>query len=297
MLAKVIAFSGSRPDAARALSSALERSQIHGITTNRDLLVRILRHPEFLSGETDTGFLERHDPAQLGAPLAGPEAELMHAAAAALAAQAERRSTAKVLFRVPSGWRNNPSQPQRESFVGTRGTIDVAYRFDRTNRCTELTSEFAGDAAGGDPGAASVSGPGTGPPTEPVSPEVVSAEPGRVALALQGLTSVYSVSTVGLQVFVDGPDGSSTLTRVERFPLPTAQLHPGSLIAPLPGTIVRVDVSPGDRVGAGDSLVAIEAMKMEHDVRAGHGGVVTEVAVKPGDQVESGRLLVVVEED
>ena len=84
---------------------------------------------------------------------------------------------------------------------------------------------------------------------------------------------------------------------MERFTLPGSQLDPGSLVAPLPGTVVRVEVAVGDHVAAGDILVAIEAMKMEHEVRASHGGVVVEVAVAAGDQVESGRLLVVVEEE
>jgi propionyl-CoA carboxylase alpha chain len=82
---------------------------------------------------------------------------------------------------------------------------------------------------------------------------------------------------------------------VDRFPLPGSQLDPGSLVAPLPGTVVRVNVAKGDTVSSGDVLVAIEAMKMEHEIRAGHEGVVAEVAVGAGDQVEAGRLLVVID--
>jgi propionyl-CoA carboxylase alpha chain len=96
-------------------------------------------------------------------------------------------------------------------------------------------------------------------------------------------------------MYVDGPDGSSVLTRVDRFPLPGSQLDPGSLVAPLPGTVVRVHVAKGDTVSSGDVLVVIEAMKMEHEIRAGHEGVVAEVAVGAGDQVEAGRLLVVID--
>ncbi len=68
MLAKVIAYAPTRVEAARALAGVLERARVHGVTTNRDLLVRILGHPEFLAGDFDTGFLVRHDPAVLGAP-------------------------------------------------------------------------------------------------------------------------------------------------------------------------------------------------------------------------------------
>jgi propionyl-CoA carboxylase alpha chain len=99
---------------------------------------------------------------------------------------------------------------------------------------------------------------------------------------------------VGSTVYVDGPDGSSMFEEAERFPLPGASLSAGSLVAPLPGTVVRVTVGVGDTVGTGDVLVAIEAMKMEHEVRAQGAGTVTEVHVAAGDQVDAGRLLVVV---
>jgi propionyl-CoA carboxylase alpha chain len=127
--------------------------------------------------------------------------------------------------------------------------------------------------------------------------EVIKAEPTKVVLSWKGITRAYGVDSVHDEFYVDGPDGSTTLTRVERFTLPGSQLLPGSLVAPLPGTVVRVGVSAGDTVAAGDALIAIEAMKMEHEVRAGKDGTVAEVAVVVGDQVESGRLLVVVKEN
>jgi propionyl-CoA carboxylase alpha chain len=274
MLAKVIAYAPTRSEATRTLASALAGSQLHGITTNRDLLVRILRHPEFVAGDIDTDFLVRHDPAVLGAPIASDEAVHRHAVAAALASQAARRSDAKVLGGIPSGWRNNFSEPQHTSFVRNDVPIEVAYRFDRTGRRVDLSS-----------------------PPDMTGLEVLSAEPTRVVLSSGGVTRTYSVNQVGPNHYVDGPDGSSDLTQVERFKLPESQLDPGSLVATLPGTIVRVEVAVGDHVAAGDILVAIEAMKMEHEVRASHGGVVISVAVAPGDQVDSGRLLVVVEEE
>ena len=123
----------------------------------------------------------------------------------------------------------------------------------------------------------------------------MSAEATRVVLCSGSVAREYGVHQVGSQTYVDGPDGSSALTRVARFTLPGTQLDPGSLVAPLPGTVVRVHVKAGDRVVAGDTLVAIEAMKMEHEIRAGHGGVISEVAVGAGDQVEAGRLLVVID--
>src|SRR5205814_1465487 len=97
MLAKVIAHGRTRADAARRLARALGLAEIHGVTTNRDLLTAILREPEFLAGGTDTGYLTRHEPAALAAAAApGANAARVHALAAALARQAGNRAGAPV---------------------------------------------------------------------------------------------------------------------------------------------------------------------------------------------------------
>ena len=274
MLAKVIAHADTREEAARRLAGALEGAELHGPTTNRDLLVRILRHPEFLDGAIDTGFLERHRPEDLGAPRADDVAERLHAVAAALATQAARRRDAGVLAAMPSGWRNNPAGVQQTAFTGRQGRIEVGYRFDRAGRCAAVSLD--GEPQGG--------------------LTVRSCSPERVVLGVGGVERPYRVQLVGPLCFVDGVDGSSTLEAEERFPLPGSQLAAGSLVAPLPGTVVKVHVGTGDAVEAGDTLVAIEAMKMEHEVHAAVAGTVAEVHVAAGDQVEAGRLLVVVDE-
>jgi propionyl-CoA carboxylase alpha chain len=275
LLAKVIAHAPTREEAARRLAGALDRAQIHGVTTNRDLLVRILRHDEFLAGDIDTGFLVRHDPTLLGAPKATPESERLHAVASALAAQSDRRQRAPVLAGLPSGWRNNPSQLQSAVYRGRAGPIEVGYRFDRSGRCLTVAVD--------------------GTPRPDV--EVRSAGATGVVLSVSGVDRHYAVHRVGPDTWVDGPDGASALTEVPRFPVPGSQLAAGALVAPLPGTVVKVAVAPGDGVQAGDSLVAIEAMKMEHEVRAPSAGTVTEVHVVAGEQVEAGRVLVVITAD
>jgi acetyl/propionyl-CoA carboxylase alpha subunit len=275
MLAKVIAHGPTRVEAARTLAGVLDRAQIHGVTTNRDLLVRILRHPEFLSADIDTGFLVRHDPAVLGAPKATPEVERLHAVAAALAAQADRRRHAPVLEGLPSGWRNNPSQLQTCTFAGRSDEIDVGYRFDRTGRCAEVAIDGAART----------------------DIDVTACTADTAVLSVDGVIRHYRIHRVGTTTWVDGPDGSSTLEEVPRFAVPGSQLAAGALVAPLPGTVVKVTVAPGDPVLVGDTLIAIEAMKMEHEVKATASGTVTEVHVVAGEQVESGRLLVVIAPD
>src|SRR5947209_13634386 len=104
MLAKVIAHAATRSEAAAVLASALARARIHGTTTNRDLLVAILREEEFLAGGTDTAYLERHDPATLGASPVTASDQIAHAVAAAFAVQAVGRASAPGLGALPSGW-------------------------------------------------------------------------------------------------------------------------------------------------------------------------------------------------
>ncbi|MGH3183577.1 MAG: biotin/lipoyl-containing protein, partial [Streptosporangiaceae bacterium] len=124
---------------------------------------------------------------------------------------------------------------------------------------------------------------------------VDACTPDAVVLGVGGVRQRYEVDRCGPVTFVDGSDGASVLNEVERFPVPGAELAAGALVAPLPGTVVKVAVAAGDPVTAGDTLVDIEAMKMEHEVRAPVDGTVTEVHVTAGEQVEAGRLLVVID--
>ena len=269
MLAKVIAWAPTREEAARRLASHLAAATVHGIVSNRELLVRVLRHPEFLAGHTDTGFLDRFDAAALAAPLVGDSARSRHALVAALADQAARRASATVQPLVPSGWRNVGRAPQYARYRDPNGDIDVAYRVDGAG----VTAEVDGTAL-----VATVMFS---------SADVVDAE-------IDGVRRRFSVHRAGPSVLVAGSDGSSTFTEVERFPLPGSAAAPGSLLAPMPGLIVRVAVSAGAHVAAGETLVILEAMKMEHAVRAPHGGTVTDVHVAPGQQVDAGTVLAVV---
>jgi acetyl/propionyl-CoA carboxylase alpha subunit len=273
MLAKVIVHSTVREEAAATLSDALARARIHGVTTNRNLLVRTLRHPEFLAGATDTGFLERHGVAELATPLVDDAAVGRHALAAALTGEAGRRARAVAQTTIPSGYRNNPFAPQRSSYDADGRSLEVGYRFDRSGRQLDLV-ELDG---------------------VPLDVDGCTVTPDAASITVDGVTRHYRVDRVGSTIYVDGPDGSSTLTGHVRFPLASEQVAPGSALAPMPGGVVRVAVAAGDTVEAGQLLVVLEAMKMEHAVHASAAGVVTEVDVTEGDQVETGRTLVVVE--
>ena len=272
MLAKVIAHGRTRTDAARRLARALQTAEIHGVTTNRDLLVSILRDPEFLSGATDTGYLTRHQPAALIRSGARERATADHALVAALARQAVNRAHAPVLGTLPSGWRNVFSAPQRISYTTAAGQqYDVAYRVL----------------------GASVQASVNDAPTSQA--HVHEAGPDRVDLELDGTRRVYRVHRVGADTYVDGSDGSSALTEVPRFGDPERLVPAGSLVAPMPGLIRRVLVEAGTTVTAGQPLLILEAMKMEQTVAAPAAGLVAELRAKAGEQVAAGQVLAVIE--
>jgi propionyl-CoA carboxylase alpha chain len=270
MLAKVIAHGRTRADAARRLARALRTAQIHGLTTNRDLLVAILREPGFLAGATDTGYLTRHDPATLAASGAA-SSTARHALVAALARQVVNRAAAPVLGTLPSGWRNVVSAPQRVNYTAAGEQYDVAYR-------------VLGDTV-----QASVNGVPLGQTLRH------TASPDRVDLEIDGIRRVYRVHRVGPDTYVDASDGSSALTEVPRFGDPEKLAPAGSLLAPMPGLVRRVLVEVGAVVTAGQPLLVLEAMKMEQTVAAPAAGVVAELRAKAGEQVAAGQILAVVE--
>jgi propionyl-CoA carboxylase alpha chain len=269
MLAKVISVASSRDVAARALAATLTRAKIDGVTTNRDLLVTILGHPAFLSGDTDTAFFERHGLAELSMPLATEDTVRLAALAAALADATANRANARVLGRLPSGWRNVVAAPQRRRFRVGETEHEVTYRLGR-------------DGSVGQDGV-----------------RLVEATPTEVVLDVDGLLRRFDIERHQGVSYVNSPLGSVALAEVPRFADPAAQVAAGSLLAPMPGTVVRIAVAQGDRVVAGQPLLWLEAMKMQHQINAPADGVVTELGVGTGDQVEVGRVLAVVnaEED
>jgi acetyl/propionyl-CoA carboxylase alpha subunit len=275
MLAKVIGSGPTRDDARRVLASGLSRARLHGVLTNRDLLVAILREPEFGAGAIDTGYLTRHPPEELSPPAAVPPE---HVLAVALAGQARRRQEASVLSAMPSGWRNNPSAPQRASYTAGDQAIEVSYQFTRDG----LTAEVDGAAF---------------PAVRLLA--VADAPRGgyHVDLEIAGVRRVVGVQAAGGAWYVDSALGHSVLTEVDRFPDPSAAAQAGSLLAPMPGTVLRVEVSVGDHVAAGAVILAIEAMKMEHAIRAPAAGVVSGLPVAVGAQVDSGSVLAVLDDE
>ncbi|MBC7375707.1 MAG: ATP-grasp domain-containing protein, partial [Frankiales bacterium] len=214
LLAKVIAYADTRELASARLAGALAAAHLHGVTTNRDLLVAVLRSPAWLAGEVDTSFLQQHDPAELGRSRVVGFGLRCHAAAAALAGAASRRTGARALADLPPGWRNLRSALETTSYAVDGRDVHVGYG--------GAVLEVDGVALQG--------------------LRVWTATPALVDLEVAGLRRRYDVHLEAATAYVDSALGFSVLVQTERLPLAGSGLAGGPLTAPLPRVGRRLDV-------------------------------------------------------
>jgi biotin carboxyl carrier protein len=192
----------------------------------------------------------------------------LSAIAAALADAARNRSTATVFGSIPSGWRNLASGYLVKTYLDDGGTEHrIEYRFSRTGLML--------------PGDESV--------------RLVSATADEVVLAHDEVDHSFSVARYDQDVYVDSPRGPVHLVALPRFPEPGSAVEKGSLVAPMPGNVIRLGAAVGDTVTTGQPLIWLEAMKMEHTITAPADGVLAELNVNTGQQVEVGAVLARVE--
>ena len=265
MLAKAVAWAPTRAAAARRLARALASARIHGLTTNRDLLVAILQDEDFLGGRATTAFLDADRVRRLASPVDTDEAARRTRTAALVAAlttaQAARARVA------PAAWRNVASQPQEKRYLVGGEEVVARYR-DERGRLVACDLDGV---------------------------EVLDVGPGEVSLRVDGVDERFEVTRYDDgTVAVDSAYVHRDLRRVPRFTDPEQQLDAGSLLAPMPASVVAVSVAEGDRVEAGQPIVVLEAMKMQHTIRAHGPGVVTTLSVRDGQQVDAGAVLAVV---
>ncbi len=267
LLAKVVTNGLPREVAVGRMVRALRELQIHGVTTNVDYLLAVLQHPDFLAGRTTTLFVADH-PALVEA---GPDAETVaaHVVAAWVARQRHEAAVGPWGF-APPGWRVSGRAPARPCYGwrGRRLAASVSQEGDR------LDAEVDGVA---------------------VSGRVLAVDDGLL-LELDGAARRFEVRRHDGVTYVNSTLGQTELEELERLPRPDPMAVDGGPVAPVPGRVVAVEVAAGDHIEAGQTLVVLESMKVEHHVRSPQGGTVRQVLVTVGDTVEAQQLLIRVED-
>lgn len=269
MLAKIITSGESRDLALQRMRHALRSLSVQGLTTNRDFLLRVLDHPAFVAGEIDTHFIDRH----MGDGLlrAVTEQQERQAALVATLAQQQKRDRERVLVpRVPSGWRNNYHTPQWVEYAIGDRDLRVEYRH-LGDQCFTVWL-----------------------PDEERSVRVVSWEPPHLVFEDGSHRQRARVTFDDDRIYVHTRAFNLALRAKPRFPDKSLAIPAGGCVAPMPGKVIELRVAEGDAVAAGQVILIMEAMKMEHAVTAPQDGTVSQVSVAEGQQVEADALLAVV---
>jgi propionyl-CoA carboxylase alpha chain len=287
MLAKVIAHAPTRAGAAAKLRRALKRSEIAGVTTNLGALVNILGESDYLAARTPTAYLDEHPAvvAQSG-PYGDDRAALL--LGAVFATERAGRAADAVTGFAPSGWRNLRTQGQRRTWLaaGSPHPDHVEYTV-----CQDAADVLVG--AWPEPGADGVVGADERRRCAVrLLSHSFSENQHRLALEIDGVRRVVDVVIDDSEVRTRSAAGAISWTQVPRFVDHESADIGGGPICPLPGTVIAVHVTTGDRVEAGTTLMVVEAMKMEHKITAGGAATVTAVHFEVGARVDQGDLLV-----
>ncbi|MFI0778378.1 acetyl/propionyl/methylcrotonyl-CoA carboxylase subunit alpha [Streptomyces sp. NPDC021212] len=289
MLAKVIAHGPDRATALRRLRAALGSLTVLGVDTNTGFLRRLAAHPEVASGELDTGLVDRAAASLL--PSTIPD-EVYAAAALLRQAALEPRpsrgggSGADAWldpFSVPTGWRLGADPAWTVHRLRIPGHEPVTVRVRGRAHEARVRIERA-DGHGGEP--------------DGTAARLIGLDDGAVLLELGGVTHRFRHVVHGASHWLG--QGGDAWRVVGHDPIEealrggAAAAHAGELTAPMPGTVTVVKAAVGDEVTAGQGLLVVEAMKMEHLISAPHDGTVTELEVTPGSTVAMDQLLAVV---
>lgn len=267
MLGKLIAHGATREEARRKLLRAVEDSVLLGVQSNQRLLASLLQHPRFIDGQFSTAFIAQHfaDHPCLHAYVPGAEA-------LAIAAALFYQASAQVHRSPLAGWRNTASVPlhyrlgldDRQWTVSLNAAPGEAYRIEVDGRCLEL--------------------------------KIIDSDGRHATLEIDGIRQRHAYHLQAGQICLFTRPGSVCLEDRTQAPVMSqAGVSSGTLKAPMDGAIVDVLVNEGCAVSKGQLLVVLEAMKMEHPLKAGIDGVLKRLQVQIGDQVKNRQVLLEVE--
>ena len=266
MLAKVISYGETRIEAAKKLALALENSHFGGMQTNREFLIAVLRSEKFLKGATTTDFIEKE---KLSGEVDLSEEEIKnYAKAASLWIQGLNRKNASVLTNMDSGW-NNARLPFQEVKLSLKDTnFVINYKKSRDGKF-----EFS----------------------DSVLATVYEWQDNFIDVEISGSRLRSKISFEKNLLLIHTYKGDLLFNVLPKFEVKDSGTIEGGLNAPMPGKVVEVQIKKGSSVKKGDTLIILEAMKMEHKVSAPSSGKIKNILVSKGEQVENGQTLVVLD--
>ncbi|MDC3379868.1 biotin/lipoyl-binding protein [Gammaproteobacteria bacterium] len=265
MLSKVIAWAPNRIDAINKLARGLEKAHFGGVKTNRDFLISCLRNESFINGNTTTDFIEREKP---NSEKVLSENQIFNASAAiALWIAMGNRASDEVTDFMPSNWTNGRMPHQRIKLMILKNEIEIKYQLKRS-------------------GLFEVMG---------INCKIHAVDESGIDVEVGSHRFFAQVTRADDQILINMPFGDLDAVIVPRFIEPGNKVPEGGLVAPMPGKVIEVKVKKGDKVKAGDTLIIIEAMKMEHSIKATENGKVTKLMVSLNQQVDNGATLLVLD--
>jgi len=265
MLSKVISWAPNRIDAANKLARGLEKAHMGGVVTNRQFLISCLRNESFLNGNTTTDFIER-EALEAKKNLSVNELHQTSTAIALWLAQQNRVFDPVTGF-MPANWTNGRMPLQRVKLLFMQDEIEVKYKLNKDN-----LYEVMGSIC-----------------------EIYHCDIAGIDVEIDSHRFYAHVTEAGSEIFINMPFGDANASVLPRFIDPGNDVPEGGLIAPMPGKVIDVKVKKGSKVKAGDTLVIIEAMKMEHAIKATETGKIAKVMIKLNDQVDNGATLLILE--
>ncbi|MGZ4674793.1 MAG: acetyl/propionyl/methylcrotonyl-CoA carboxylase subunit alpha, partial [Ilumatobacteraceae bacterium] len=270
MLSKVIAWGPDRATARRTLDRALAFTTVLGVTTNVAFLRVVLADPSVVDAAMDTSLVERI------AERAGDRSTPPHIAAAAALSQHSTRSspTTTSPWDDVGGWRTG-----ERAWVTWRVVTGDGEHLTVQFRSTSTTNQFEVVAASGS-----------------IVATTLTLHDGVGSIEFGDVTSRFRVATSGPTTWIGSEGDAWSFTGHEPTAAGHTQIDHGAAIeSPMPGTVIAVLVSTGESVTVGQPVVVVEAMKMEHTLRASTDGIVSELLVHVGDRVALSQLLAVID--
>ena len=266
MMAKLIVWDENRDAAIKRMQKALTDMKIYGVKNNRDFLAQLIGLESFKNVELSTDFIERNEQALADAANTDVDASV-YAAICLVVARQQKITRASDVWSTNNHYRMNVANTEQMTvhFNDELLTIDAAHQ--SVNKFTIGDTQI----------------------------DVLAISENSVTATINGVSEQinYRLLNSGLdeELVVFLPTKTLVFETNRWLGEKSDGLHEGGVAAPMAGSILQVNVKAGDQVKAGDVLVIMEAMKMEHSIRAAHDAEVIEVFYAVGDQVAEGKEL------